>query len=139
MYDAESFTPVFTTLCHTHYSLHSLFPPFPLCASRIKRIYQTGLVEKLLSGTLNRLPWKSAGASVYYNPTSGIISGGRSAVAVLAPADLRSVYILWSFGVATALGCFLYEALLHLLFTRTHIKSTNSSSGGGGSCAWHHF
>lgn len=92
----------------------------------IKRMYQSGLVEKLLRGTFERLPWKSTGRSVYYNPTA---ISGRSKVAVLRPKDLSSVYILWSFGNAIALVCFLYEAFIHLLYSRTHIK-TNSTSFG---------
>lgn len=54
---------------------------------------------------------------------------GRSAVAVLAPKDLSSVYILWSFGNALALASFLYEAIIHLLFSKTHIKINSNTFG----------
>lgn len=82
-------------------------------------MYQTGLVEKLLQGTFDRLPWKGGG-SLHRNPT---VASATNSVAVLVPKDLRSVYILWSFGIAFALTAFVYECIRYLLYTRVDLKA----------------
>lgn len=85
-------------------------------------MYQTGLIEKLLSGTFNRLPWKP-GASLHSNPTAAV----GAVTQPLAIADLRSIFILWSTGLAAGTGAIIYESLVHVLWRRVMVKTFNSN------------
>lgn len=81
-------------------------------------MYQTGLIEKLLSGTFNRLPGKP-GTSLHGNPTAAV----GAVTEPLALADLRSIFLLWSTGLAAGCVAILHETLLHVLWRRVRMPT----------------
>lgn len=83
-------------------------------------MYQTGLIVKLLGGTFNRLPWKP-GASLHSNPTAAV----DAVTEPLALSDLRSIFILWSTGLATGTVVLLHESLAHCLCRRVALSHHN--------------